>query len=158
MSYGTSGGIALTDELIGHLADEAEQGYDPNLFRARSNNAYPYYPYYCYTGGYHCFYDKGIFSFRHRDSTTRRSFGYNLRTPQHFHKFAPLFILGVPVASIEKRLTGIRRVVPSVDLAIPLNDGRTGLLSLPGDLTNSDVQLLDEVISLHLEMLGKQVR
>lgn len=33
--YGTSGGIALTDEVVEHFADEAEQGYEPGQFKAR---------------------------------------------------------------------------------------------------------------------------
>lgn len=34
--YGTSGGVELTDALIGQLAEDAENGYDPSLFRPRT--------------------------------------------------------------------------------------------------------------------------
>jgi Ribbon-helix-helix protein, copG family len=34
-SYGTSGGIEITDAVIGRLADEAERGFDPKRLRPR---------------------------------------------------------------------------------------------------------------------------
>lgn len=34
-SFGTSGGVELTDEVVEQLADEAEQGYEPDQFKPR---------------------------------------------------------------------------------------------------------------------------
>ena len=34
-SYGTSGGVEITDEVIQRLAEEAERGYDPSKLRTR---------------------------------------------------------------------------------------------------------------------------
>jgi CRISPR-associated endonuclease/helicase Cas3 len=34
-SYGTSGGVEITDEVIERLAGEAEQGYDPRTLHPR---------------------------------------------------------------------------------------------------------------------------
>jgi hypothetical protein len=39
--YGTSGGVELTDDLIEHLAEEAEEGYDAEQLRPRSRRGRP---------------------------------------------------------------------------------------------------------------------
>lgn len=39
--HGTSGGVELNDELIEHLADEAERGYDVDRLRSRSRGRPP---------------------------------------------------------------------------------------------------------------------
>lgn len=38
-THGTSGGVELTDEVVGRLADEAEQGYPTDHLRARKEAA-----------------------------------------------------------------------------------------------------------------------
>lgn len=39
--HGTSGGVELSDESIRVLADEAEQGYDPEQLRTRERRGRP---------------------------------------------------------------------------------------------------------------------
>jgi predicted HicB family RNase H-like nuclease len=39
--YGTSGGVELTDDLIEHLVEEAEEGYDAEQLRPRSRRGRP---------------------------------------------------------------------------------------------------------------------
>jgi hypothetical protein len=38
-TYGTSGGVQITDAVIERLADKAERGYDPNKLRPRGRPA-----------------------------------------------------------------------------------------------------------------------